>query len=134
MPWRVVVVDDDPQFRALESALLTNEGDFEIVGEAADSAEASRVVEKSRPDVVLLDLDMGVEGAHDGLGVVVDLRHDHPQLEVVMVSGFGTSDYYSRSARDAGAAGLLPKDSTLPDRLAPFLRSLLNKFNQAPDG
>lgn len=70
---RVVVADDERPARAFLMALLRGAADVEVVGEAADGAEAVEVIERERPDLALLDLQMP---EIDGLGVVRLLRKD----------------------------------------------------------
>ena len=57
---RLLVVDDHPVVRAGMVAVLGEEGDFEVVGEAGNGAEALALVPRLRPDVVLMDLRMPV--------------------------------------------------------------------------
>ncbi len=64
---RVVVADDERPARSFLVALLRGSPDVEVVGEAADGAEAVAVIERTRPDLALLDLQMP---ELDGLGVV----------------------------------------------------------------
>ncbi len=60
---RVVLVDDHAVVRAGLGQLVAGAGDMEVVGTAADGAEALEVVRSTRPDVVLMDLQMpGVDG------------------------------------------------------------------------
>jgi CheY-like chemotaxis protein len=70
---RVVVADDERPARAFLVALLRDCHDVDVVGEAADGAEAVAVIERERPDLALLDLQMPEV---DGLGVVRLLRRD----------------------------------------------------------
>ena len=68
---RVVVADDERPARSFLIALLRGSPDVEVVGEAADGAEAVAVIERTRPDLALLDLQMP---ELDGLGVVRTLE------------------------------------------------------------
>ena len=58
-PVRVVVVDDHPVFRLGMVSLLGSLAGIDVVGEAADHADAVRVVDRTTPDVVVMDLDLG---------------------------------------------------------------------------
>ena len=74
---RIVVADDERPARAYLLQLLRECDDVEIVGEAADGAEAVAVIEQQRPDLALLDLQMP---ELDGLGVIRLLRRDRMPL------------------------------------------------------
>ncbi|WP_394613459.1 response regulator [Lentzea sp. JNUCC 0626] len=87
---RVVIADDHPVFRRGLKALLDGEDGLEVVGDAADGAEAVRVVLDLEPDVVVMDLHMpvltGVEAAKQirevlpGIGVLVLTMHEDDEL------------------------------------------------------
>src|SRR3954452_13252142 len=80
---RVVVVDDQPDMRDLVSLILEDEDDFQLVGTAADGAEAVRVVEKQHPDLVVLDVAMPVM---TGIEALKTLRASAPTTRIVMLS------------------------------------------------
>lgn len=120
MRWRVVVVDDDAAFRSLTAALLDGDGRFQVSAMASDGLQASRAVAIYQPDVVLLDLDMPVAG---GLEALPGIRRACPGAAVVVVSGtLNGADL--EAARSAGAS-TLSKDVDYPDRLIPYLASVL---------
>jgi DNA-binding NarL/FixJ family response regulator len=102
---RVVVADDQEIVRAGFAALLATQPDFEVVGSAADGAEAVRVCREQRPDVVLMDVRMpvmdGIEAARQLIG------DDGPR--VLMLTTFDL-DEYVYDALSAGASGFLLKD------------------------
>jgi DNA-binding NarL/FixJ family response regulator len=100
----VVVVDDHEGFRAELRALL-EANDFDVVGEAADGANALVQAAKHRPDVVLLDI-----GLPDisGVDLVAPLRAASPASRVILLSGRHASDFGDRVAR-AGADGFVEK-------------------------
>jgi two-component system LytT family response regulator len=74
---RVVIADDERPARSLLRALLSNFADVEIIGEAENGSDAVEVIERTRPDLALLDLQMP---ELDGLGVVRMLRKDRTPL------------------------------------------------------
>jgi DNA-binding NarL/FixJ family response regulator len=94
---RLLIVDDDPQFRKLVRLVLRRARDFEFVGEAHDGHTGVEQTELLRPDVVLLDLMMpGMDGfealpkiqaAHPGVSVVVLTALDADQVEEGVLFG-----------------------------------------------
>ncbi len=69
MSTRVVIVDDHAIVRRGLRSILELEHDITVVGEAGGPEEALRTVERTRPEVVLLDLKLSPEGDAEGLGV-----------------------------------------------------------------
>ena len=110
---RVLIVDDHPVFRAGLAALFTSAG-YDVVGEAAGSAEAIELARVTAPDVVLMDL-----GLPDGSGVDATARivGEHPATRVVVVTMFDDEGAV-REALDAGAAGYIVKDAMPAEMLA----------------
>ncbi|MGX4688973.1 response regulator transcription factor [Streptomyces sp. JNUCC 63] len=104
---RLLLVDDDPLVRAGLSLMLGGADDIEIVGEAADGSEVQALVDRTRPDVVLMDVRMpGV----DGLTATERLR-GHPEApQVVVLTTFHADEQVLRALR-AGAAGFVLKDT-----------------------
>ncbi|KQW49281.1 response regulator receiver protein [Nocardioides sp. Root1257] len=122
MPIRVLLVDDVVEVRRLVRTSLRFRGGFEVVGEAADGAEAVRLVAQLRPDVVVLDL-----GLPDiaGQEVLARIRGEAPMTKVVVFSGLETVD---RAWIDANAAGFVLKDADLG-----YLVELLESVGRATD-
>ncbi len=101
---RVLIVDDHPSFRASARKLLESEG-YEVVGEAADGAEALAAVEKLHPDVVLLDVQLP---DLDGFQVAERLARLEHSPEVILTSSRDCADYGS-CVEECGARGFVPK-------------------------
>ncbi|MYR60540.1 response regulator, partial [Streptomyces sp. SID625] len=104
---RVLLVDDDPLVRAGLSFMMGGADDIEIVGEAADGHEVEALVERSRPDVVLMDVRMP---GMDGLTATERLRSRPKAPQVVVLTTFHADDQVLRALR-AGAAGFVLKDT-----------------------
>ena len=116
----MVLADDTRDIRLLLSLALELAGGFEVVGEAADGAEAIAAAAAHQPDVVLLDLAMPVL---DGLQALPTIRERAPDALVVVLSGFG-ADAMGEEAVRLGAATYVQKGVN-PTELAEQLRALV---------
>ena len=109
----VFLVDDHSIVRHGLASYLSVTGDIEVVGEAADGAEAVAKITRliatnSAPDVVLLDLVMPVL---DGVGVGVALQHLPEPPRLIILSGFGDAEHL-RAALQAGVSGYILKSAS----------------------
>ncbi|MFI9767741.1 response regulator [Streptomyces sp. NPDC052415] len=104
---RLLLVDDDPLVRAGLSLMMGGADDIEIVGEASDGAEVGDLVERTRPDVVLMDIRMP---SVDGLTATERLRGRPDAPQVVLLTTFHADEHVLRALR-AGAAGFVLKDT-----------------------
>ena len=102
---RVVVVDDDDSVRAALVMLLDHHENFHVVAQASDGAYAPTLVEKTRPDLVLIDVRMPVIGGIDALDLIRRVDRD---VRVVMLSAY-SDEALVADALEAGAAGYLVK-------------------------
>ena len=102
----VLIVDDHPVFRRGLAALLKASG-FEVVGEAAAAAEAVDLVDRQRPDVVVMDLGLPDDS---GIATTARILAAHPTVRVVVVTMFD-DDASVRDALRAGAHGYVVKDA-----------------------
>ncbi len=109
-PVRVLVVDDQTLFREALTTLLRTREELDVVGAAADGAQALEQVAVLRPDVVLMDLRMP---GLDGVAATQRLRVEHPEVRVLVLTTFDGDDEVFPALR-AGAVGYLLKDATAP--------------------
>ncbi|WSY85579.1 response regulator transcription factor [Streptomyces sp. NBC_00876] len=116
-PVRLLIVDDDPLVRAGLTLMLGGADDIDIVGEGADGSEVAELVDRLRPDVVLMDIRMPVM---DGLTATEALRGRPDAPEVVVLTTFHADEQVLRAIR-AGAAGFVLKD-TPPARIVDSVR------------
>jgi DNA-binding NarL/FixJ family response regulator len=115
---RLLLVDDDPLVRAGLSLMMGGAEDIEIVGEAADGGEVEALVDRTRPDVVLMDIRMP---AVDGLTATERLRGRSEAPQVVVLTTFHADEQVLRALR-AGAAGFVLKDTPPAEILAAVRR------------
>lgn len=104
---RVLLVDDDPLVRAGLRMILSSADDLDVVGEAADGANAAAAVRAHRPDVVLMDIRMPVM---DGIAATTALRRLPSPPHVIVLTTFQADDHVMDALR-AGADGFLLKDT-----------------------
>jgi len=103
---KLLVVDDHSIVREGLCSILRVEPDFQVVGEAGDGAEALRLVARTHPDVVLLDLKM--PGA-PGTEVCRSIMERYPETAIIILTAFLDSDMIYRCIQ-AGAKGYVVKD------------------------
>ena len=114
---RVVIADDNASVREGLREAFASEKDFALVGAAADGAEALRMIEKTKPDLVVLDSDMPRLA---GLDVLRTVRATMPEVRIVM---FTLNDAIRETALAAGAAAVVTKDTPLDSLLAELRRA-----------
>ena len=113
---RVAVVDDQALLRAGFGVLLDSAADLEVVGTAANGAEAVELVVRTRPDVVLMDIRMPVmDGLEATRRILADQRC--AGVRVLILTTFDLDEYVFAALR-AGASGFLLKDTPAADLLA----------------
>jgi len=106
---RVLLADDQALVRAGFGSLLGDEPDIEVVGEAADGAQAVAMARALQPDVVLMDVRMP---GTDGLAATRAIAQDEAlaAVRVVVLTTFELNEYIFEAIR-AGASGFLVKDT-----------------------
>jgi two-component system, NarL family, response regulator len=104
-PIRLLVVDDHPIFRAGLLALVANEPDMRVVGEAADGREAIAAFQELRPDITLLDLQMP---QMNGIDVIKTVRKDYPAARIIVLTTYA-GDVLAQQALKAGAQAYVLK-------------------------
>jgi len=115
---RVLLAEDQAMVRGALAALLTLEGDMEIVAEAARGDEVVAAATAAQPDVALLDIEMpGI----DGLEAAAALRERLPSCRVLILTTFGRPGYLRRAV-ESGVAGFVIKDTPAPQLAAAIRR------------
>jgi DNA-binding NarL/FixJ family response regulator len=116
-PVRVVIVDDQELFRRGLTMLLAAEDDIDVVGEAADGEEATRLAATIAPDVILMDVRMPRQS---GIEACIAIKRVVPTVKIVMLTmSDDEADLYD--AIRNGASGYLLKDASI-DQVAEAVR------------
>jgi two-component system invasion response regulator UvrY len=117
---KVITVDDHPVVRRGLKQIIEAEPDMQVVGQAEDAREALQVIRQTACDAVILDI--ALPGA-SGIEVLNQLRHERPDLPVLIMSVHDEEQYALRVLK-AGASGYLMKDS-IPEELIKAIRKIL---------
>ena len=118
---RVFIAEDHGVLRAGLRSLLNASGEFKVVGEAEDGAEAIRRITACNPDLVLLDLSMP---KMDGISVIKDLKKRYPDIKILVLTMFKTEEYVLEVFH-SGAEGYCLKSSSY-DELLMGIRAVLS--------
>ena len=110
---RVVIVDDQPEFREFARELLEDNISLIVVGEAPEAESAFQLVKDLMPDIVLMDLDMP---EMNGLEAIEKLRDLFPAVQTVLVSIHDEAEYLPL-ALEAGAIDFIDKRDFTPQRV-----------------
>ena len=119
MPIRLLIADDHPIVRKGLRALLEDQPDIKVVGEAADGNEAVEQAREFGPDVILLDLMMP---GKDGLSAIGEIKREQPNARILVLTSY-FEDEQVFPAIKAGALGYLLKDSS-PQELLQAIRDI----------
>lgn len=104
---KVIICDDQAIVRDGLAMLLKLEPDIQVVGTAEDGATAVEMVEKEKPDLVLMDLKMPVL---NGVEATRQIRAKHPEVKILVLTTYN-DDEWVFDAIKAGASGYLLKDT-----------------------
>jgi two-component system, NarL family, response regulator DevR len=103
---RLLIIDDHEMVREGLKAMLTAEADFEIVGDAANAEQALEMIERLRPDVILLDVRLPGDS---GIDVCRTVTERYPETAVIILTTF-TDETLVAQCIQAGARGFIVKD------------------------
>ena len=120
MTVRVLIAEDQAMVRGALSALLSLEGDLEIVAEASRGDEVVPAALRYSPDVALVDIEMP---GGDGLSAAAALKERLPSCRVIILTTFGRAGYLRR-AMQSGAVGFLLKDAPSSELAASIRRAM----------
>lgn len=118
---KVLIADDHAVVRRGLKQIITEEPEFEVVGEASNGQEVLDLVEEDGCDVVVLDITMPDK---NGLTVLQEMKVKHPNLPVLILS-MHPEDQFAIRALKLGASGYLTKESA-PEELIGALKKVLH--------
>ena len=124
----IVVADDYHIVRKGLKSLLEAEPDFRVIGDVGGGVETVRLVERLRPDVLVLDLMMS---GINGLEVARQISKRLPKTSVVILSMYGNQDYVLEALR-AGAKAYLLKESTTEELVHAIREAIAGRHYLAP--
>ena len=102
------------------AALLSFEGDMEVVAQVGRGDEVVKAAQDTKPDVAVLDIEMP---GLDGLAAAAELKKIHPGIKIVILTTFGRPGFLRR-AMESGVSAFLVKDSPA-DKLTQTIRRVL---------
>jgi DNA-binding NarL/FixJ family response regulator len=105
MEKRIIIIDDHPIVRKGFAQLINREKDLRVVGEAEDQQSAREIIEKTAPDLALVDLTLKES---DGLELIKDITVLYPKVKTLVISLHDERVYAERALR-AGAKGYIMK-------------------------
>ena len=117
----IVLADDHRVMRQGLRALLDEQADFRVVGEAGDGKQALRLVESLRPDVLVADMVMA---GMNGVELTREVKRCAPETTIVILSMYGTEGYVHKAMR-AGAKAYVLKDASASE-LAEAIRKVVS--------
>jgi DNA-binding NarL/FixJ family response regulator len=116
---RILIVEDHALVRAGLQALLSQDPEFEVVGEADNGRDAVRAVGELKPHVVLMDLTMP---GMNGMEAILDIKRRFPGVRILVLTLHKTEEFVLASLR-AGADGYILKEAT-PGELRAAVRAV----------
>ncbi|MGO4810696.1 response regulator [Cupriavidus sp. 2MCAB6] len=121
MPLKILIADDHPAITLAVRSQLRSQTGWEICGDARNSMELLHATRAFRPDIVVTDYHMPCRNANDGIRLLANLRRHYPALGVVVLTMI-TNPLVLRAILNAGAHGLLLKDSHLDELVTAIIR------------
>lgn len=118
MPIRILITDDHIVVRQGLRMFLAEDSEMNVVGEASDGAEALRLAQELRPDVILMDVLMPVM---DGITATGKIRSELPDTEIIALTSVLEDDAVIGAVK-AGAIGYLLKDAE-PEELITAIKA-----------
>jgi len=113
-PYRILLAEDHIMFREGVKKTLTEVSGLEVAGEVSDGLELLAAVEALAPDMIILDIGLPQVS---GLEAAQQIKETHPEIKILMLTMYKTSDHLTR-AFEAKVDGYLLKENAYQDLLA----------------
>jgi len=127
--FKILVVDDHMVVREGLCALLTPRNGMEVVGEAADGAEAVEKALTLNPDVILMDLNLPVKS---GLEATADIIKENPAARILVLTSYDEEENISAAIR-AGALGYVLKNTSAPELFHAIRGAAMGSLSVSPE-
>ena len=118
---RILLADDHTLLRNGISAILEDEADIIVVGEADNGREAVRLADQLKPNIVLIDIAMPLL---NGLEATRQIKHEHPGISVLVLTMYDNEEYF-RKMLEVGASGYIIKRAAATE-LVSAIRAVYN--------
>jgi len=118
---RVFIVDDHIMLREGIKKLINSDSNFEIIGESGDGSEAVELVNKLKPDIVLMDISLP---SLNGIEATRRIKRDNPKVKVLALTMHDNEEYLSQMLQ-AGASGYILKKAAVSE-----LRDAIDAVNR----
>lgn len=125
---RILIADHEQNFRGFLRRTLNRGAMFEIVAEATDGREASRLAELHKPEVIIIDMDMPLG---DGLEATRLIRSRLPDTKLISLSSLG-DEAHKRAAMASGADVFFPKGTPV-SQIITWLRGVSRTIQKSAD-
>jgi DNA-binding NarL/FixJ family response regulator len=111
---RILIADDHTLLREGIKAILEDEPDIVVVGEADDGRETIRLASQFRPNVILMDIAMP---SLNGLEATRQIKHEHPEINILVLTMYDHEEYL-RQLLEVGASGYILKRAAASELVA----------------
>jgi len=102
---KILIVDDQPLFIRGLASLIEGRPEYKVIGEASSKSEAAAVAKKEKPDIAILDIQLGNES---GMDLILQLKSQDPEIGILVLSTYDER-YYSERVLRLGARGYIMK-------------------------
>jgi len=116
---RVLIADDHPIVRQGLELVINTQPDMQLIAQAQDGEEVVRLAQETKPDVIIMDLQMPVK---NGLAAIEEIYQLDLEAQILVLTSFPEDDMVIAAVK-AGAMGILLKDS-IPDNLIAAIRAV----------